>query len=213
MKENKKHVEVTPPLTAEDKEWVREHKRRSRLLSISGMAVVVMGFVAIGIYAMSSRLNGVDSSQSQTVGSSIDPNKFTLSFVTQPNKAVPSWLDGGEGMVVSITIKAWQTADFKNDGFYIIPTATNPSEELSIYGYPDHATPKGFQAAFGGGPASFTDVVNAYLQKRHLAKVKLGQMDYITSIHGTVKNFSLYAVIGSASSPETSAKRRAACNT
>lgn len=140
-------------------------------------------------------------------GPTPDKNKFDISFVTEPSKAIPSWVDHGNGMLVSITIKAWDPEyykQFQHDGIAIIPTSIQTTQSLSINFVP--SSPPGWQGTNGGGPSSFETVVNNYLKQHYLAPLQEGQMNQIGSLGGDFKNVSFPAAIGNGGFPKLETK-------
>lgn len=159
----------------------------SRRHWLGGIVMVILLVVIVGVYEKFYRWGGATP----------DRNKFDISFVTEPSKPIPNWVNQGNGMLVSITIKKWDPEYYKNfphDGIVIVPTSIQTTQSLSMYFVPSPTS--GLQANNGGGPLSFELAVDKYLKDHHLAPLQHGQMNQIGSIHGTFKDVSLPVAIG-----------------
>ena len=170
-----------------------KNRSSSRLYWLGGIVLLILLLVAVEVYKEFIRWDGPTPNK----------NKFDISFVTEPSKAIPSWVDHGNGMLVSITIKAWDPEyykQFQHDGIVIIPTSIQTTQSLSINFVPSSLP--GLQGSNGGGPSSFETVVNNYLKQHHLAPLQGGQMNQIGSLGRDVKNVSFPAAIGNGGFPK-----------
>lgn len=172
-------------------------RRGFRRYWLVGIAMVIVLVVIVGVYEDFYRWSGATP----------DRNKFDISFVTEPSKPIPSWVNHGNGMLVSITIKAWDSHyqnAFPHDGVVIVPTSIETTQALSLQFVP--YSPRGWEGANGSGPSSFETVVNNYLRQQHLAPLQQNVMNQIGSLGGNFKNVSFPAAIGNSGVPKLQTK-------